>query len=513
MEILEKIPSEVRFAIEELQKNGFEAYIVGGCVRDLLREVEPEDWDVATSALPGQIQAVFLNNYSDNKFGTITARIEKSGLGKGITKAGQTGDNSSKNEDFFEIEITPYRIESEYSDRRHPDSVEWAKNIKEDLARRDFTVNAVALSYGLKNGKIETEVIDPFGGRTDLQAKIIKAVRQANERFSEDALRMMRAARFAITLGKGWTIDVETSEAVKKNARLLDDISKERIRDEFLKMMATERADEGIELLRKLGLLKYIIPELLEGYNVGQNKHHVYDIYKHLLYSLRFAAQSKFDLHVKIAALLHDIGKPRAKQGDGPDSTFYNHEVIGARIARQILERLKFPKKETERIVRLVRYHLFYYNVGEVGEASVRRLVRKVGIENVDDLMQVRMSDRIGSGCPKAEPYKLRHLRYLIDKTAKDAISVKMLKVNGGDLMAALKIEPGPRVGKILDILLGYVLEDPAKNEKNYLISEIKKLGKLSDEKLEKIAAAAEKQKEAVEEKNDKMTRRKYWVT
>jgi poly(A) polymerase/tRNA nucleotidyltransferase (CCA-adding enzyme) len=504
MEILEKIPSEVRFAIEELQRSGFEAYIVGGCVRDLLREVRPNDWDVATSALPDQIQAVFPNNYSDNKFGTVTARIEK------IAKK---DEKTVEKSDFLEIEITPYRIESEYSDSRHPDSVEWAKNIKEDLARRDFTVNAIALSYKLENGGTKADIIDPFNGQDDLKNKIIRAVREANERFSEDALRMMRAARFAITLGKGWIIDIETAAAVKKNVRLLDNISRERIRDEFLKMMDTDRAEEGIELLRELGLLKYIIPELEEGYEVGQNKHHVYDIYRHSIYSLRFAAHSKFNLHVKIAALLHDVGKPRAKQGDGPDSTFYNHEVIGAKMAQQILNRLKFPKKDSERIVRLVRYHLFYYNVGEVGEASVRRLVRKVGAENVDELLQVRMADRIGSGCPKAEPYKLRHMRYLIEKTAKDPISAKMLNVNGQDVMKILDIPPGPKIGAILDILLGYVLEDPDKNEKAYLTAQIRKLGKLSEEKLAETAKKAEEKKEVVQEKNDTMTKRKYWVT
>jgi poly(A) polymerase/tRNA nucleotidyltransferase (CCA-adding enzyme) len=506
MDILEKIPLEVRFAIEELKKNGFEAYIVGGCVRDLLRKAKPEDWDVATSALPEQIQAVFLNSYTDNKFGTITARIDK------IGEADQAG-SSSKEEEFFEIEITPYRIESEYSDQRHPDSVEWAKNIKEDLARRDFTVNAIALSYFSGDGKVEVEIIDPFDGQSDLQAKTIKAVRDPNERFSEDALRMMRAARFAITLGKGWIIDIETSEAIKKNARLLANISKERVRDEFLKIMATDRADEGIELLRESGLLRNIIPELEEGCDVGQNKHHIYDIYKHSLYSLKFAARSKFNIYVKIAALLHDVGKPRAKQGNGPDSTFYNHEVIGAKMPQQILNRLKFKKSDTERIVRLVRYHLFYYNVGEVGEASVRRLVRKVGMENVDELLQVRMADRIGSGCPKAEPYKLRHMRYLIEKTAKDPISVKMLRVNGGDIMNTLNITPGPKIGAILDILLGFVLENPEKNDKTFLTAQVRKLGKLSEEKLAETAKKAEEKKEAVQEKSDTMTKRKYWVT
>lgn len=503
MEILEIIPPEVKFAIEELQKKGFEAYIVGGCVRDLLRKAKPEDWDLATSALPEQIQAVFLNNYSDNKFGTITARIVKNGL---------SGESSGK-EEFLEIEITPYRIESEYSDRRHPDSVEWAKNIKEDLARRDFTVNAIALSYSSEAGATKVEIIDPFGGQLDLRDKIIKAVRDPNERFSEDALRMMRAARFAVTLGKGWIIDGETFKAIKKNAGLLANISKERVRDEFLKMMATERAGEGIELLRELGLLEHIIPELLEGFNVGQNKHHIYDIYKHSLCSLEFAARSNFNIYVKIASLLHDIGKPRAKQGDGLDSTFYNHEVIGAKLAGQILNRLKFPKKDCERIVRLVRYHLFYYNVGEVGEASIRRLVRKVGKENIDELLQVRMADRIGSGCPKAEPYKLRHMRYLIEKTAKDPISAKMLCVNGQDVMTILDIPPGPKIGAILDILLGYVLENPEKNNKVFLAEAIRRLGRLSEKELFETAKAAEGKKETVEEKNDEMTKRKYWVT
>ncbi len=356
-------------------------------------------------------------------------------------------------------------------------------------------------------------VIDPFGGQADLKNKIIKAVRDPDERFSEDALRLMRAARLAVTLGKGWVIALETGDAIKKKAALLDNISKERIRDEFLKIMASDRADEGIELLREFGLLKYVIPELEEGYNVGQNKHHIYDIYKHSLYSLRYATKSKFNLQVKIATLLHDVGKPRVKQGDGPDATFYNHEVVGAKMAREILARLRFPKKDADKIVTLVRYHLFYYNVGEVGESSIRRLVRKVGMENIDELLQVRMSDRIGSGCPKAEPYKLRHMRYLIEKTAKDAISVKMLKVGGEDVMAALKIQPGPKVGMILDVLLGWVLENPEKNERPDLLAKIKELGNLPEGELAKIADTAEKEKETLETKRDEMTKRKYWVT
>lgn len=506
MQILEKIPAEVKFAIEALQKSGFEAYIVGGCVRDLMRGIEPGDWDLATNAKPEEIQEVFPDNYADNKFGTIKARIASSSGSAGERKEG---------ENFLEIEITPYRTESEYSDMRHPDKVEWVENIKEDLARRDFTVNAIALSYIKEKDELRPriEIIDLFDGRRDLEKKIIKAVRDPNERFSEDALRMMRAARFAVTLGKDWIIGIETAEAIKKNARLLENISKERVRDEFLKIMGTDRADEGIELLRELGLLKYVIPELVEAYNVGQNKHHVYDVYKHSLYSLKFAAKSGFNIQVKIATLLHDIGKPRVKQGEGPDSTFYNHEIVGAKMAKDILNRLKFPKKEAEKIIKLVRYHLFYYNVGEVSESSVRRLVRNVEAENVEELLQVRMADRIGSGCPKAEPYKLRHLRYLIEKTSKDAISVKKLRVSGQDVMEVLKITPGPRIGQILNVLLAYALENPRDNSKAILSKKINELGKLKADELEARSQAAKKEIEAVEMKQDQMTKKKYWVT
>jgi hypothetical protein len=214
-----------------------------------------------------------------------------------------------------------------------------------------------------------------------------------------------------------------------------------------------------------------------------------------------------------MAALLHDIGKPKSKSGDGPDSTFYNHEIIGAKTAAQILSRMKFPKKDAEKIVRLVRYHLFYYNVGEVGEASIRRLVRNVGRENLEDLLRVRMADRIGSGCPKAEPYKLRHLRYLMEKASLDPISAKMIKANGKDIMDILGIRPGPKVGRILDVLLAQILNDPALNERNYLEAEIRRLGSLGEEELSKISEAAEKQKDAVEIKRDRMTKKKYWVT
>jgi poly(A) polymerase/tRNA nucleotidyltransferase (CCA-adding enzyme) len=274
-----------------------------------------------------------------------------------------------------------------------------------------------------------------------------------------------------------------------------------------------ERAVEGVELLRKLDLLKYIIPELEEGYGVTQNKHHIYDCYEHSLRSLAFATKKNFNKHVRLVALFHDIGKPRTKRGEGPDATFYGHEVVGAKMAVQILNRLKFPKKDIEKIAKLVRYHLFYYNVDEVGDASVRRLVRQVGPENMEELLQVRMADRIGSGVPKAEPYKLRHLRYVVEKVSQDPISVKMLKVKGTGVIKILKIQPGPKVGQILDVLLSYVLDDPKKNKKEFLEKEIKKFGKLSDEKLKNLAQKAKKEREKLEMKRDEMTKQKYWVT
>ena len=481
-----EIPNEVKFVIQELKKQGFEAYIVGGCVRDFLRGAEPDDWDVTTNAKPEQITKIFPKSYLDNKFGTVTAQQE-----------------------LFEIEITPYRTESKYTDKRHPDEIKWAKTIEQDLGRRDFTVNALALS------EVEgvAKIIDLFNGQKDLEKKIIRAVGKPDIRFSEDALRLIRAVRFANTLGEGWKIEPKTRAAIKKNAGLIQMISKERIRDEFMKIIMSEKAADGVELLRKLGLLKYIIPELEEGYKVKQAKHHIYDVYEHLLLSLKYAAEKNFNKYVRIAALFHDIGKPRTKRGKGENATFYNHELVGARMCFQILNRLRFSKKDIEKTVRLVRYHLFYYNVDEVGEASVRRLVRQAGPENIEELLQLRFCDRIGSGVPKAEPYKLRHLKYIIEKVSQDPISVKMLKVNGEDIMRLLDIKPSRKIGAILDILFGYVLEDPKKNKKDFLEMEIKKLGKLLDSEIFTLSKKAIQERQKIVTKRDEMTKKKYWVT
>ena len=493
---LKKIPKNVLFCIEALQKSGFEAYIVGGCTRDFLRDVSPADWDVATNAIPEQTQKIFkdlkIKTFYENDFGTVGVAFPK------------------KNDEFEVIEITTYRNEATYTDNRHPDKVNWSKTIEEDLKRRDFTVNSIAIS--LKNGS-EMEIIDMFNGKNDLEKHILRAVGIPSDRFQEDALRMMRAVRLKTTLGSDWMIEEKTKQAIKDNAQLLNKISQERIRDELIKIINSENAAAGIESLRNKGLLTYIIPELEEGYEVAQNKHHIYDCYKHNLECLNFASHKAYKFEVRMAALLHDIGKPKTKRGEGNDSTFYNHEIVGAQMAEKILNRLRFSKKDVEKIVNLVRYHLFYYNVDEVGEASVRRLVRNVGAENMEDLLELRMADRIGSGCPKAEPYKLRHFKYMIEKVSKDPISVKMLKINGEKVMKTLNIQPSPRVGMILDVLFEDVLKDPKNNNKAYLSKKLLELGSLNEAELKNLAEKAKEERNKVIIKEDEMTKEKYWVT
>ncbi len=481
-----KIPKPVEKILKELEKNNFQAFVVGGCVRDSLQGIEPYDWDIATNAKPEEIVKVFPKNFQDNDFGMITVLT------------------NSKKQNLKEIQIMPYRIESQYTDKRHPDKVSWVKTIEEDLARRDFTVNAMAWNK---------ELVDPFNGQQDLKNKVIKAVGDPKHRFSEDALRMMRAVRFATVLEKDWQIDFETEKAIQKNAKLLKMISQERIRDEFLKIIMCPKASNGIEMLRELGLLTHIIPELEQGYGVAQAKHHINDVYEHNLLSLDYAAKQNYNIYVRIAALLHDIGKPKTKKGKGEQATFYNHEIVGAKMTQKILNRLRFSKKDNEKITKLVRYHLFYYNVDEVSESSVRRLVKNAGTENMEELLQVRYCDRIGSGCPKAEPYKLRHLKYIIERVAQDPISVVNLKISGNDIIKLLGIKPGPQIGQILDILLGDVLEDPKKNKKKDLIKKTEELGKLKQEELKKLAFQARKQRKEIETKRDQMTKKKYWVS
>jgi poly(A) polymerase/tRNA nucleotidyltransferase (CCA-adding enzyme) len=485
------IPKEVKTVVSKLEKAGFEAYIVGGCSRDFLQGIDPNDWDVTTSASPAEIQKIFPNNFYENRFLTVTVQTK------------------SKAENLKEIEITSFRSEAKYSDKRHPDKISFAKTLEQDLARRDFTINAIALR--LAQGKPSYEVIDPFNGQEDLKNKTIRAVGDPDARFQEDALRLMRAVRLATVLR--FKIEEKTKQAIIKNAGLLKFISLERLRDEFIKVIMALEAAKGVNLLQELGLLKFVAPELEEGIGVSQNKHHTYNCWDHNVLSLEYAAKKKFGFEVRLASLFHDIGKPRSKRGEGQDATFYSHEIIGARMVQKILERLRFPQDQARKIVLLVRYHLFYYNVGEVGESSVRRLVKNIGLENFQQLLEVRMSDRIGSGVPKAEPYKLRHLKYMAEKVSQDPLSAKMLKLNGNDVMEILKIKPGPKVGQILSVLLSLVIEDPKKNKKDVLKKEISRLGVLADKELAVLAQNAEKEIRSIEQKKDEMTKEKYWVT
>lgn len=487
-----KLPDEISKIIKTLQGAGYSAYAVGGCVRDVLRGEKPKDWDVATGAKPEEIQKIFPESFYANKFGTVSVKTPLSGV-----------ETKSEDETLAFVEITTFRKESGYADKRHPDEVEFVGDVAEDLARRDFTVNALA-SDGEK-------IIDLFGGQNDIKKKLIRAVGEPAERFNEDALRLTRAVRFACELN--FAIEEKTRGAIKKEAGLLRAIAKERIRDEFIKIISSGKGDFGVDLSRELGLLKHIIPELDASFGVGQNKHHIYDVYEHSLRSLGYAVKQNYNLDVRLAALLHDIGKPATKRGEGSECTFYGHEVVGARATVKILGRLHFGKQQTERIALLVRYHLFYYNVGEVTESSVRRLVRNVGPENMEDLLALRKCDRIGSGVPKAEPYKLRHLRYLIEKVSRDPISAKMLAVKGDDVMRILNVKPIPKIGRILDILLDEVLDEPEKNKKELLEKRIAELGGLKEPELEQAAAKAKKKRGEVQMKIETVEKKKYWVT
>ncbi|MBU2564116.1 CCA tRNA nucleotidyltransferase [Patescibacteria group bacterium] len=475
-----EIPKQVEKIIKDLKEKNYQAYAVGGCVRDVLRNVEPNDWDVTTNAKPEQIKKIFPKSFYENKFGTVTILT------------------NSKENNLKEIEITTYRIDEKYSDKRHPDNIKFAKTIEEDLARRDFTINAIAL---------DDKLIDPFNGQKDLEKKLIRTVGNANNRFNEDALRMLRAIRFACTLD--FSIEEKTFKAIQKNSESIQAISKERIRDELIKILKSNKASEGINLLQETGLLKYIIPELDQGVGVSQNKHHIFDIYEHSLRSLNVAVEKEFNLEVRFASLFHDIGKPETKQGEGPDSTFYNHDYVGAKFTFKILSRLKFPKKFVDKVALLVKNHMFVSDPERLTEAGARRILKRVGQENISDLINLRISDRLGMGRPKARPYRLRKVEYLIEKVSKDPISVKMLKIKGNDIMQLLNIEPGPKIGAINDVLLSEVIEDPKKNTKQYLEKRTKELNKENLEKLRKLAKGKIQEKK---EEEDLKIKEKYWV-
>ncbi len=531
-----RIPAQITSVMETLEKAGFEAYVVGGCVRDLLLGAEPKDWDVTTNAKPQEVQKNFSDSVYENEFGTVGVKIRNQRTANSEQGTISSEQEVEKYETVEVVEVTTYRIESKYSDKRHPDAVKFAKTLEEDLSRRDFTINALAISAGshsnqntphpsapatwrkqnllAKERGLDAEkifgLVDLFNGREDLKNKLIRAVGDADARFSEDALRMMRAIRFSVTLG--FAIEEKTFLAIKKNAAYLKYISPERIRDEFVKIILSSAPARGIELLQEAGVLKIILPEIENGIDVTQSHHHYYGqyntVYKHLVASLEKCPSEK--LEVRLAALLHDVGKPKAKRGEGENATFYNHEYIGERMAKNILERLRFSRRVIDKVTLLIRNHMFYYNVDEVGEAGVRRVVQKIGLENIKDLIDVRIADRLGSGVPKAVPYKLRHFQFMVEKVSTDPISAKQLKLNGNELMRELGVTPGPKVGAILAALLSAVIDDPTLNEKEKLLVLARELDKKDVLALRK---AAEEKIKSEQKKEEALIKRKHKVS
>lgn len=427
-------PTEVKTALELLKTAGFEAYVVGGSLRDVLMQREPKDWDITTNALPEQIQKVFPKSWYNNRFGTVGVRVNE-----------------------LEMEVTTYRTDLGYSDARHPDEVKFGVSLDEDLERRDFTINAMA-SDG-------SELIDRFGGIQDIRLKLVRAVGNPQDRLAEDALRMLRAVRFAAQLN--FLVEEQTLVAIKQQHEQIKKVSLERVRDELMKMIASDDAWRGLWYMLDTGLLQHVIPELLPGVGLAQNKHHVYSVFFHNAFALQ--ACTSDDPLVRLSALLHDVGKPKTKQGEYPNATFYMHEHVGSDMTERIMRRLKFSADETQRVAHLVKHHMFYYNIGEITDAGVRRLIKRIGKDNINDIMAVRIGDRIGSGVQKDMPYKLIELLKRIEEVQKDPIDTRMLAIDGHAVMRLLKVKGGPVVGKVMNALLEEVLDDPTRNTVEYL--------------------------------------------
>jgi tRNA nucleotidyltransferase (CCA-adding enzyme) len=485
------IPDYIIDILKRLEASGFSVELVGGCVRDLLMSKQPKDWDLTTKARPEQILKVFKDAKYENDFGTVLLPCRVEGELLGV------------------VEITTYRSEKGYADRRHPDEVLFEDELDKDLERRDFTINAMALQLS-KEGEYNFsdhhfKLIDLFGGQKDIKKKVIRAVGEPIDRFKEDALRMIRAVRFAAQLG--FSLEPKTQRAMLKMAGSVKFVAKERIKDELIKILASEQPAEGFMALHKSKLLQYIMPELEQGVDVKQNHHHIYPVFKHNILSLKNCPSKEWP--VRLAALLHDVAKPKTRRLIDGQATFYNHEYVGAKMVDRMMTRLKFSNEDRIRVVNLVRNHMFYYNVGEVTAASVRRLINKVGKENLQDLIHLRVADRLGSGTPKAMPYKLRHLQYMMEKVQHDPVSVKMLAVNGNDLMSQLKLAPGPKIGAILEVLLGEVLENPDLNNREELI---KRANLLQKDNLEELRSKAKHLIEETKDDEDKKMQRRFKV-
>lgn len=468
------IPDEVQTVANTLEKAGYSAYLVGGCTRDLLLGRTPKDWDLTTDADPDQIKSLFPDHYHNNDFGTVGVKTD--------------------NEDpvLHVIEVTPYRTEGEYSDSRRPDKVEFGVSLEEDLKRRDFTINAIAYRI------TDQTVVDLFDGAGDLGKKRLKTVGEPDERFGEDALRMMRAVRLAAQLN--FAIESETMASIHRNSSNLEKIAIERISDEFSRLLMSETPLQGIVMMERLGLLLYVIPELIEGIGCDQGGAHAFDVYEHNLRTCQAAADKQYPLFMRYTALLHDIAKPRTRgAGKHKQYSFYGHEVVGSRMAKTILKRLRLPRELSENVINLVRWHMFFADPDEITLSAVRRTIARIGEANIEHLLNLRVCDRVGTGRPKEQPFRFRKYKAMVDEALRDPISVKMLKTDGDRLMELTGEKPGRKLGWVLHALLEEALDDSTKNTVEYMEERGLELFALPEEEL-KILAEAGKQKQAKEE-------------
>jgi poly(A) polymerase/tRNA nucleotidyltransferase (CCA-adding enzyme) len=493
------IPKVIYEILEKLKNSGFEAYLIGGCVRDIILGIKPKDWDITTNAKPEQIIATFPDTFYGNTYGTV-----------GVV------NEVVSDETLKVVEITPYRLESEYSDNRRPDSVSFSDKLEDDLKRRDFTINAIALRIekeGSKEDFYKGQIVDIYKGQEDLKKKVIRTVGNPHERFNEDGLRILRAVRIGNYVG--FEIDSETEKALFEESYLLSKIAKERIRDEFTKIIMSDQPMQGMKSCQKFGLLKYIIPDLEKTISIEQGGAHKYDVWEHSLRALQCAADKNWSLEVRLAALLHDIGKPKSRRpGEfgSKEWSFYGHEVVGARMTEKILQDLRYPNKVIEKVVKLVRLHMFFADTEQISLSAVRRIVAKVGKDNIWDLMNVRICDRIGMGRPKEDPYRLRKYHAMIDEATRDPISVGMLNIDGKKLMEVSGEKPGPKIGYVLHALLEEVLDDPKRNIEGYLNNRGIELIKMPENELRKMGEEGRKKKEEENAEEIKEIRKNYKV-
>jgi len=433
------VPREIRSIVAKIDAAGKKAYIVGGALRDhfMGRPVE-NDFDMATDASPQEIESLFPRVIPTGiKHGTVTVLSGR-----------------------YSVEITTFRAEKGYSDGRRPDSVEFIADIEGDLSRRDFTMNAMA--FDVLSGKLH----DLFGGRKDIEARLIRSVGDPARRFGEDGLRPLRAIRFAAQLG--FSIDRATFAAIPSSISTFRQVSRERVRDELQKILLSPAPSTGFKLLEASGLLAEILPELLPSRGCMQKGQHRFDVMDH---SFLAADAARNNLVIRLAALFHDVGKPAAL-ALGPDGipTFYNHEKISAGLAAEAMKRLKFPNETIDAVLHLVRNHMFNYTE-DWTDAAVRRFLARVGAENVDSLFDLRIADAAATSGSMPDPRPLVAFRARIANilTQGSALTVKSLRVNGNDL-AAIGIPKGPAMGRILNALLETVLDDPAQNERECLL-------------------------------------------